>query len=86
MVVCWSKGTMGPHMGLEDPNVFLELSEFPGPTGMLGKGSREWLIKSRISEYLSKSNPPEERRNDFSNRESCLPDAIEFFWVKEKGI
>lgn len=42
MVVRWSKGAAGPHMavGLEDPNDFPELREFPGPTGTLGKGSR----------------------------------------------
>lgn len=41
-MVRWSKGAAGPHaaVGLEDPHDFPELSEFPGLTGTLGKGSR----------------------------------------------
>ena len=63
-------GPPAPHMamGLEDPHDILEPSEFHSPTGELGKGSGGGLIKYRVGEHLNKSEPPEERRNEFSNR------------------
>lgn len=67
--------------GTGDCNDFPEPSKFHGLTGELGEDSRGC---SGVNTWTNL--PSEGGGNDFSNRWSCLPDSIEFFWVKKKGI